>query len=99
MITWFDILPEEILQLIYKCLFSQCLEELVTNYSREWIEGGMSKYQCADCCPRKPNYYPYALPYKCDNCRVYLCRQCSREIIYFYTQRPTEILCYLCAIG
>ena len=81
--TYFDILPNEIHEIIYRYVFDSCLEELKQTYSREWIDGIGSRYRCIDCCPNRKTYYPNLSPFKCTECESGLCWRCWRRTIVY----------------
>ena len=79
-----NILPEELIRLIYQKLFDLCMQQLVTQYNRDWIDSPHSAYRCIDCCPGKV-FYPKKAPMVCYDCGARMCwRHWKRSIQEYY---------------
>ena len=101
--SYFDFLPEEVQTQIYRGVFDECLEELMVNHTRKWIE----RYMCTSCKPDVVDddtplnmfKYPERFPFVCPCCGVRICVYCyirnvTRERLY---NRAVYGLCRRCS--
>ena len=97
-----DLLPNEVVVIIYRFLFDSCLHELKKTYTRDWIDGKYSKYRCNECpCYIKKNFYPNRSPYICSYCNCSLCAKHVRTKIIWDTSnvciKDQVLCCSLCS--
>ena len=78
MVTYLDILPEEILGKIYNILYKDCLRELREKYRAEWYQ----EYQCCECVRLYETYsshFPFYPDAMCWVCNRPICEECIRD--------------------